>query len=294
MARERKTKHAQWLRLPHSFETGALPPASTPLIPLRRNKNLVAHAIKPENWERFMRAQRAAKRSHRGGLIPDLVILRFFLPSSDGLLVARTYDVKTVGYSEKHYRASIPRGREADTRAAEVPADYETGASEGGRRVQRLAVPAWRPAGSCAHPPALSSTSHRPQRWVRRRVLARSLAVHLGSCRGGCSGARALRVLPRLGSGARRDRELRAARFWPNLIARRCEDPAGCPYGYLCGATRAGSFAGVFLIEADIKYRLCSSNDIGPAPRFYCFVRCRSQTDVHGTGRGSYGRSAAL
>jgi len=33
-------------------------------------------------------------------------------------------------------------------------------------------------------------------------------------------------VLPRLGSGARRDRELRAACFWPNLFARRCEDPA--------------------------------------------------------------------
>jgi len=34
------------------------------------------------------------------------------------------------------------------------------------------------------------------------------------------------------GSGARRDRKLRAARFWPNLFARRCEDPVGCPYGY--------------------------------------------------------------
>ena len=40
--------------------------------------------------------------------------------------MTRTYDVKTVGYSEKCYRASIPRGREADTRAAEVLADYET------------------------------------------------------------------------------------------------------------------------------------------------------------------------
>jgi len=192
--------------------------------------DLVAHAIKPENRERFMEAQRAAKRSHRGGLIPDLVILRFYLPSSDGLPVTRTYDVKTIGYSEKYYRASIPRGREADTRAAEVPADYETKA----RKVdaEYNGWPAWRPAGSCAHPLALSSTSHRPRRWLRRRVLARSWAVHLGSCREGCSGARALRVLPRLGSGARRDRELRAARFWPNLFARRCEDPAGCPCGY--------------------------------------------------------------
>ena len=33
---------------------------------------------------------------------------------------------KTIGYSEKYYRASIPRGHEADTRAAEVPTDYET------------------------------------------------------------------------------------------------------------------------------------------------------------------------
>ena len=40
--------------------------------------------------------------------------------------MTRTYDVKTVGYSKKYYRASIPRGRAADTRAAEVPADYET------------------------------------------------------------------------------------------------------------------------------------------------------------------------
>ena len=40
--------------------------------------------------------------------------------------MTRTYDAKTVGYSEKYYRASIPRGREADNRAAEVPANYET------------------------------------------------------------------------------------------------------------------------------------------------------------------------
>ena len=46
-------------------------------------------------------------------------------PSSDGLPVTPTYDVKTVGCSEKYYRASIPRGREADTRAAEVPAETE-------------------------------------------------------------------------------------------------------------------------------------------------------------------------
>jgi len=51
---------------------------------VRQPMDLVAHAIKPENRERFMGAQRAAKRSHRGGLIPDLVILRFYLPSSDG------------------------------------------------------------------------------------------------------------------------------------------------------------------------------------------------------------------
>ena len=45
--------------------------------------------------------------------------------------MTRTYDVKTVGYSEKFYRASIPRGCEAGTRAAEVPADYETRARKG-------------------------------------------------------------------------------------------------------------------------------------------------------------------
>jgi len=62
-----------------------------------------------------MVAQRAATRSHRGGLIPDLVILYFYLPSSDGLPVTRTYDVQTFDYSEKYYRASIPSGREAET-----------------------------------------------------------------------------------------------------------------------------------------------------------------------------------
>ena len=71
------------------------------------------HAVR-QPMDLVARAQRAAKRSHRGGLIPDLVILRFYLPSSDGLPVTRTYDVKTVGYSEKYYRAPIPRGREAD------------------------------------------------------------------------------------------------------------------------------------------------------------------------------------
>ena len=64
--------------------------------------------------------------------IPDLVILRFYLPSSDGLPVTRTYDVKTVGYSEKHYRVSIDRGCAADIRAAEVLADYETKARKVG------------------------------------------------------------------------------------------------------------------------------------------------------------------
>jgi len=33
---------------------------------VRQPMDLVAHAIKPENRERFMGAQRAAKRSHRG------------------------------------------------------------------------------------------------------------------------------------------------------------------------------------------------------------------------------------
>ena len=50
-----------------------------------------------------MGAQRAAAKSNRGGLIPDLVILRFYLPSSGGLPVTRTYDVKTIGYREKYY-----------------------------------------------------------------------------------------------------------------------------------------------------------------------------------------------
>ena len=40
--------------------------------------------------------------------------------------MTRTYDVKTAGCSEKYYRVPIRRGREADIRAAEVLADYET------------------------------------------------------------------------------------------------------------------------------------------------------------------------
>ena len=70
---------------------------------VRQPTDLVAHAINPENRERFMGAQRAAKRSHRGGLVPDLAILRFYLPSSDGLPVTRTYDLRTTGCSEKYY-----------------------------------------------------------------------------------------------------------------------------------------------------------------------------------------------
>ena len=61
-----------------------------------------------------------------------MVILRFYLPSSDGLPVTRTYDVKAVGYSEKYYGASTARGRTAHIRAVEVPADYETKARKVG------------------------------------------------------------------------------------------------------------------------------------------------------------------
>ena len=71
----------------------------------------------------------AAARSHHGGLTPDLVIPRFYLPSSDGLPLTRTSDVKTAGYSEKYYRASIARGRAADTR----PGRLRDQGSEGGR-----------------------------------------------------------------------------------------------------------------------------------------------------------------
>jgi len=99
---------------------------------VRQSMDLVAHAIKPKNRERFMGAQRAAKRSHRGGLIPDLVILRFYLPSSDGLPVTRTCDVKTVGYSEKYYQASIHRGRGRHSRCGGPGRSRDQG-SEGGR-----------------------------------------------------------------------------------------------------------------------------------------------------------------
>jgi len=118
-----------------------------------------------------MGSQWAATRSHRGGLIPDLVILRFYLPSSDGLPVTRTNDEKTVGRSEKYYRASISRGREADTRAAEVPADYETKARKVDAEYYGWPYKRGGPPG-----PVLtllrSSTSHRTRRWLRRRVLA--------------------------------------------------------------------------------------------------------------------------
>ena len=69
---------------------------------VRQPTDLVSHAIKPDNRKRFMGDQRAAAKSHRGGLIPDLVILRFYLPSSDGLPVTRTYDVRAIGHSENY------------------------------------------------------------------------------------------------------------------------------------------------------------------------------------------------
>ena len=73
-------------------------------------------------------------------------------------------------------------------------------------------------------------------------------------------------MLPRLGSGARRDRELRAARFWPNLIARRCEDPAGCPCGILGGATRADSFADGDMAGAENAWDAPGGHVHGGAP----------------------------
>jgi len=43
MAQERKTKRAQWLRGPYSFETVVVPPAYTPLIPLRQKSKVMEH-----------------------------------------------------------------------------------------------------------------------------------------------------------------------------------------------------------------------------------------------------------
>jgi len=132
-----------------------------------------------------------------------------------------------------YYRVSIPRGREADTRAAEVPTDHETEARKVGAEYSGWPYQRGGPPG-----PVLTFLRSLPpvtglgvgfagefSREVRQFISAVAEKGAVVPERFG---------LPRLGSGARRNRELRAARFWPNPFARRCEDPAGCPCCYPC------------------------------------------------------------
>jgi len=126
---------------------------------------------------------------------------------------------------------SRPCGRHSQR---EGPGRLRDQGPEGGTAA--AAVLARRPARSSAHHPALSSTSPA----LASAYAAGSRATLGGSSRQlqkGCGGARALRVLPGLssarkintrgGSGARRDRGLRAALLWPDLLARHCNGPLG-------------------------------------------------------------------
>ena len=57
-------------------------------------------AITLAQRQRFEGRQRQAAKVHRGGLIADMAIRGFYLPSAEGVVpVLRQYDRKTVGYN---------------------------------------------------------------------------------------------------------------------------------------------------------------------------------------------------
>jgi hypothetical protein len=64
--------------------------------------DLFNSAINPAERRRFEGAQATSARQHRGGLVPDMAIDDFFLPSSPGVVpVLRMYDWKAVGRISK-------------------------------------------------------------------------------------------------------------------------------------------------------------------------------------------------
>lgn len=88
--------------------------------------DLFNSAINPAERRRFEGAQATSARKHRGGLVPDMAIGDFFLPTSPGVVpVLRMYDWKTVGRISKFYGPNL-QARAPDIRAASVAAEYES------------------------------------------------------------------------------------------------------------------------------------------------------------------------
>jgi len=100
--------------------------------------NIFRPAINPGRHEAWHNAQRKAAKQHRGGIIFDLFIRAFSLPSRNAGFVDQGYDWKTIGMTPKYYGDSVARGHAADIRAAEVPMDCRSRRAT--RRTASLAV----------------------------------------------------------------------------------------------------------------------------------------------------------
>ena len=110
-------------------ELGALSRCFALLVGLkafRQPADVFTSAIRQESRGRFDGDQRMAAKTHRGGIIFDLFIRGFHLPSGEVGFVDRGYDWKTIGMLEAYYGRAT--GRATDKRAAEVAAEYEANA----------------------------------------------------------------------------------------------------------------------------------------------------------------------
>jgi hypothetical protein len=85
-------------------------------------------AIRQQSRDRFDGEQRKAARAHKGGIVFDLFIRGFHLPSGEVGVVDRGYDWKTVGMAPKYYPEARDAARAVGIRAAEVQGEYEANA----------------------------------------------------------------------------------------------------------------------------------------------------------------------
>ena len=144
----------------------------------------------------------------------------------------RTYDVKTFGYREKFYRPSIARGRAADISAAEVPAEYESKARKVDAKYNDWPYQRGGPPG-----PVLALLRSLPpvtglgvgfagefSREVRQFISAVAEKGAVVPERFGCC------------HGSDQARGVIASFVRRAFGRTRCEDPAGCPLGYLWGS----------------------------------------------------------
>ena len=149
--------------------------------------------------------------------------------------------MKTAGYSEKHYR-EFP-----SPEAARM-----TFALRRSRLITRPRLKKWAlstiagstsaAARSVRCSPFCALFHQSPASALTSPASSRAkLSSSSRQFREGCGSARALRVLPRLGSCARRDRELFAALLWPDLLVARTRQANLA--AVLGGATRTDSFA---------------------------------------------------